>query len=244
MNIISIENLIYNLDNFILEIEKLNIKKGEKVAILGENGSGKSTFLNIISGYYKTEKKVKIKDKYIEEINSSHRAKLIAYLPQFSEILFNYTVYETVLMGRFPHVNEFDFSERDHNNTNKVIKMFHLDDYRDKLFVKLSGGEKKRVMLARIFNQDSEIILLDEPFASLDVKHSIHLGKILKKLNKTVITIVHDINIAKDIANRLIFLKNGKIISNITREELNNEILFKVFDVEFKCINNYYFINI
>ena len=244
MKIIEIKNLEYNLDGFCLNIPELEIKKNEKVAILGENGSGKTTFLNIISGYYQTKNTVKIYDNYIENISSELRAKKIAYLPQFSEILFNFTVFETILMGRFPHLKDFDFSEKDYSNTEKIIKEFNLENYKEKLFVKLSGGEKKRVMLARIFNQESEILLLDEPFAMLDVKHTIELIKILKKIKKTILCIVHDINIALLLFDRLIFLKNGRLIYNILKEELNEEILYNVFDVNFVCNNNYYFFKV
>ena len=238
---IEIKELKYTLDGFELNINSFKIDKNEKVAILGENGSGKTTLLNLISGFYKTDKKIKIMNNFIEEIPPSIRAKTIAYLPQFSEILFNFTVYETVLMGRFPHVKGFDFSEKDYESTEKMLKLFNLKEYRDKLFVKLSGGEKKRVMLARIFNQESDILLLDEPFASLDVKHSIELLKILKSIKKTVLCIVHDINIANSFFNRLIFLKKGKILYNIEKEELNEKILEDVFEVNFRCIDNYYF---
>ncbi len=238
---IEIKELKYTLDGFELNINSFKIDKNEKVAILGENGSGKTTLLNLISGFYKTDKKIKIMNNFIEEIPPSIRAKTIAYLPQFSEILFNFTVYETVLMGRFPHVKGFDFSEKDYESTEKMLKLFNLEEYRDKLFVKLSGGEKKRVMLARIFNQESDILLLDEPFASLDIKHSIELLKILKSIKKTVLCIVHDINIANSFFNRLIFLKKGKILYNIEKEELNEKILEDVFEVNFRCIDNYYF---
>ena len=238
---IEIKELKYTLDGFELNINSFKIDKNEKVAILGENGSGKTTLLNLISGFYKTDKKIKIMNNFIEEIPPSIRAKTIAYLPQFSEILFNFTVFETVLMGRFPHVKGFDFSEKDYESTEKMLKLFNHEEYRDKLFVKLSGGEKKRVMLARIFNQESDILLLDEPFASLDVKHSIELLKILKCIKKTVLCIVHDINIANSFFNRLIFLKKGKILYNIEKEELNEKILEDVFEVNFRCIDNYYF---
>ena len=241
---IKITNLEYNLDGFCLNIPELEIKENDKVAVLGENGSGKTTFLNIISGYYKTKNSVKIENKYIENIPPEIRGKKIAYLPQFSEILFNFTVFETILMGRFPHLKGFNFSEKDFSNTEKVIREFNLESYKDKLFVKLSGGEKKRVMLARVFNQESEILLLDEPFAMLDVKHTIELIKILKKIEKTILCIVHDINIALLLFEKLIFLKNGKLIYNILKEELNEEILYNVFDVNFTCNNNYYFFKV
>ncbi len=238
---IEIKDLKYMLDGFELNIDSFKIDKNEKVAILGENGSGKTTLMNILSGFYKTERKIKLNDKFLEEIPSYVRAKIIAYLPQFSEILFNFTVYETVLMGRFPHVKGFDFSKKDYESTEKMLKLFKLEKYRDKLFVKLSGGEKKRVMLARIFNQESKILLLDEPFASLDVKHSIELLKILKSIEKTVLCIVHDINIANSFFDRLIFLKKGKILYNIKKEELSEKILQDIFEVSFKCVDNHYF---
>ena len=238
---IKIKDLKYNLDGFSLNISELEINKNEKVAILGENGSGKSTLLNILSGFYKTKNSVKLNNEYIENVKPDIRASEIAYLPQFSEILFNFTVFETILMGRFPHLKGFEFSKEDYEHTENIIKTFNLIQYKDKLFIKLSGGEKKRVMLARIFNQQSKIVLLDEPFAMLDVKYSLELIKILKELKKTLISIVHDINIAKEIFNRLIFLKNGKIKYDIKKEELNEKILEDVFEVRFKCIDNYYF---
>ncbi len=239
-----IDNLKYNLDSFILELKDFYIKSNQKIAILGENGSGKTTLLNILSGFYKTNKKVKVLEKFIEDIPPKIRSRKIAYLPQFSEVLFNFTVFETVLMGRFPNIDGYHFTENDIKKTETIIKKFELENYKNRQFTNLSGGEKKRVMLARIFNQESDILLLDEPFAMLDVKHSIHLIKILKETTKTVICIIHDINLGINLFDRFIFLKKGKIIYDINREELNENILSNVFEVYFKCVDNYFFFDL
>jgi len=238
---IEIEGLYFNLNGFKLVIDHLKILKNEKVAILGENGSGKSTFLNILSGFYKTNKKIKIGENFIEEISPQNKAKLIAYLPQFSEILFNFTVFETVLMGRYPYIKNFGFTEEDYKLTEDVLIEFDLVDYKDKIYSKLSGGEKKRVMIARTVNQDSEILLFDEPFAMLDAKYTTQLLEILKNLRKTLICVLHDINIARSIFDRLIFFKHGKILYDIPKENLNEKILEDVFDVKFQSFDNFYF---
>ncbi len=239
-----IDHLNYNLNSFVLELKDFYIENNQKVAILGENGSGKTTLLNLLSGFYKTNKKIKIFSKFIEEIPSKVRSRKIAYLPQFSEVLFNFTVFETVLMGRFPNIEGYNFTDGDIKQTETIIKKFELENYKNRPFTNLSGGEKKRVMLARIFNQESDILLLDEPFAMLDVKHSIHLIKILKEVKKTIICIIHDINLGNNLFDRFIFLKNGKIIYDITKEKLNESILSDVFEVSFKRVSNYFFFDL
>ncbi len=237
---IEIKNLKFCLEKFKLEIDFLKIEKNQKVAVLGENGSGKTTFLNLLSGFYKTEKSIKILDKFIEDINFHERAKLISYLPQFPDILFNFSVFETVLFGRYPHLKGFSYSKEDFEKTERILEKFSLEKFKHKSFAKLSGGEKKRVMLARALNQESEILLFDEPFANLDIKHSVEFLKILKDIKKTVICSIHDINLAVNGFKRFIFFKKGKIIYDIEKEELNEKILFEVFEVNFIRSGNFF----
>ena len=242
--IYSIENLQFKQDGFNLSVDTLTIEKNEKIAVLGENGSGKTTFLNIISGFNKNYKgKVLFQNTEMRNLSFDNRSKLLSYLPQFSEIHFGYTVFETILFGRFPHLQGNDFSEEDIKKTEKLILKFDLEKYKNKSYSHLSGGEKRRVMIARILNQESPVLLLDEPTSMIDIKYSISIYDFLSNLtSSTIIATIHDINLALKFFNRFIFMKNGKILYNLIKEEINKEVLYNVYEVEFNNFGNFFFI--
>ena len=162
-------------------------------------------------------------------------------MPQFSEISFGYTVFETILFGRFPYLKGDNFSKDDYKKTESLIKNFELEKYSNKAYTTLSGGEKRRVMIARILNQNTSVMLLDEPTSMIDVKFSINIYKFLKKLtDTTVIATIHDINLALMFFSRFIFMKNGQILFDLKKESINREILYEVYEVEFSKSGNYF----
>ncbi|UOD34953.1 ABC transporter ATP-binding protein [Deferribacteraceae bacterium V6Fe1] len=243
MNIIEIQNLKAKVGDFVLKINNLSLKKGKKVGLLGENGAGKSTLLDIIGGINKSfDGQLNILEKDINTYNPIELANIISYLPQFSEIIFGYNVFDSVLFGRYPKTAG-KYTDCDYEKTSEWLKALDIYHLKYRKFNELSGGEKKRVMLARVLNQDTEIILLDEPFAMLDVKHMQTIKETLSNLNKSIILSSHDLNILKSLVDEVVFLKKGELFCQISIDELNEEILNEVFEVDFKCISGFYFVD-
>jgi len=236
MKALNIDHLSVTKDNFALKIKELSLNNGDKLALLGENGAGKSTLFNVIAKinpHY--QGKVRILGKNLEEYTQLEFARKVAYLPQFFDLIFGFSVFETVLLGRYPQT-QGRYGQRDYQLTAYWLEKLHLLELKQRKFQELSGGEKKRVMLARVLNQDSSIVFLDEPFAMLDVKFVQMIKKILGQLNKTIICSAHDFNQIKGFCSRVVFLKQGKIFYQTQTNQIKEEVLKDVFEVDFiKC---------
>lgn len=215
--------------NFKLSLPESSINFGEKVAIMGENGSGKTTFLHLLSGILEN-KAVYYEDINIKKIPYKKRAEIFAFLPQFSSVFFPFKVAEVVSFGNFVH------NETNNEKIEDILKQLDIFHLKNRDFTTLSGGEKRRVMIARVLLQNPPVLILDEPVSMLDIRHSIEILTILNKLNKTVISSMHDINTAIKFFDRFIFLKDGKQIADVGKNEINIKLLEEVFCV--KIIDN------
>ncbi len=235
---IRIDNLFIKRGNFKLKCEHLFINKGEKVAVLGENGSGKTTFLLAVSGNVENfEGKIELFDKAILSYKEKERAKLISFLPQFGDILFNNTVFDVVLLGRYGQNNGI-FRKDDFNKTEKMLSDFDLMKFKNRGFHELSGGEKRRVFLAKTMNQEAVIDILDEPFANMDIKYSLYMLEIMQKMKKTTIASLHDINIAMVFFDRLIVFKKGEIIFDGPKSSITKEVVDEAYEVSCRILDN------
>ena len=147
-----------------------NINRGENLCIVGPNGCGKSTLLKAISNLISFNGEIKLDGKNINALKRKELATKIALMTQSSNIQFPYTIFETVALGRYAHLNSIfsRLSKKDEEVINESLKMVGLLDIKDKLISELSGGQLQRVFLARAFSQDPEVILLDEPTNHLD----------------------------------------------------------------------------
>ena len=197
----------------IIEDVLFTLKKGELVALLGPNGSGKSTLLKTIFGILKPYHGViYIDGKSIHDLERRDIAKLLGYLSQ-EMASANLRVLDIVLLGRVPHAGIMP-TKRDIEVSLRALKLVGMDGYGERLFSELSGGEKQKVMLARIFSQEVEFLLLDEPTSHLDIKSQIDVMKLVKMLvmnGKGALVALHDINLAAMFADRILMVKNGKI---------------------------------
>ncbi|MEI6859153.1 MAG: ABC transporter ATP-binding protein [Shewanella sp.] len=229
---IEIKNLAYSKGDFSLSIPSLAIAEGEKVALMGENGCGKSTLINLLAGLVEPNKKsVYYQGEAIETISHSLRARLFSVLPQFSEISFPFSVLEVAMLGRFVHMTGTEFQQVDRDKTMELLKLLDMTQYKDRSFAELSGGEKRRVMIARVLNQEASIIFLDEPNSSLDVRHTLEIFSHLYQLQQTIITSVHDVNLAHRYFDRFLFFKNGELIFDVLRDDVTTQLLSEVYDV-------------
>jgi iron complex transport system ATP-binding protein len=228
-----IENLSFLRGEFRLNLAALRIAAGEKVAVLGENGSGKSTLLQLLAGLIEAQSgTINYDRRRLGEIPFAERAQLFSLLPQQSEVSFPFSVYEVVLFGRFPHCTGNDYSAEDRRLTEEKLGWLDLTALRGRKFGQLSGGEKRRVMLARVFNQQAPIIYLDEPNASLDIRHSLDIFELLRHRHETVIAPVHDINLACRFFDRFLFLKRGELLADVRRDQITPQLLAETYDVQ------------
>ena len=227
----------YNKKDALKEIN-LCLKSGELAGILGPNGSGKSTLLLAIAGIlpYRSGS-IRIRGKEIADTTAQYRAKLMASVPQKSELSFPFKCLSIVLMGRYPFLSRFGgYSRRDMDKALNAMEQTETIHLAHRMITEVSGGEAQRVIIARALAQESEILLLDEATSCLDVARKIDVFDLFRKKNSTGTTLLcamHDLNLAALYCSRLIFLKKGRIIlDGPTEETFNNKNLSKIYETD------------
>jgi iron complex transport system ATP-binding protein len=214
------------------------VSADEFVAIIGPNGAGKSTLLKIIDGLLIPQGEVFLDHKVLAAYTRKQLARQVAYLPQDTEFSFAYSVEEVVRMGRYPYVKGVGYyAPADEQVIERVLQLMEVQDFRERYFYELSGGEKQRVLIASALAQEPKILLLDEPTTALDLHHQIAIYQILKEQQKnhdlTVIIVTHDINLAAQYCDRMVLLYQGKIISDGKPDEvLKFKVLQNTFGVK------------
>jgi iron complex transport system ATP-binding protein len=210
----------------VLDRLDFSVSKGDFFVIIGPNGSGKTTLMKIISGILKpTKGKIQIQQKEIGQYSSKSLARTIGYVPQMVQTEFPFTVMEVVLMGRSPHLGLLGIEHQsDIEIAKAAIGFTDVDHLANRKLNELSGGECQRVLIARAICQEPEIMLLDEPTASLDLAHQIRIMDLMDKLREerqiTVVMVSHDVNLAAMYGNKILLLKSGQVIKMGTPEEV------------------------
>lgn len=232
---LQIKNLGFNIDkNEILKDISFDIEKGAFVGVIGPNGSGKSTLLKNIYRLYKPSSgEIFLDNKDLSKMKDKECAREIAVLAQESNSQFDFTVEQIVKMGRYPYKSTFeDYSKSDLKMVKEMLKKVGLDDYGDRSFSNLSGGEKQRTLIARALVQNTDFLILDEPTNHLDIGYQIQLMDLVKSLNITTLSAIHDMNIASMYCDYLILINKGKIIKfGTVGEVITSEMLKEVFGV-------------
>ena len=225
----------YNDSEWVLKDISLSLGKGEILSIIGPNGSGKSTLLKLLAGIERPQAgSIAIKNKPIGRMARRQLAKILGYLPQNVTSEFDYTAEEIVALGRFPHLKGIGFLDsRDIQVVNRSLEAADLLSLRNRPLSKISGGERQRVFLASVLAQEPEMLLLDEPTASLDIHHQARFYSLLRGLAKTglgIMVVTHDINLATVFTGRLLVLKEGCIFADGTPQEVvKKEVLHSVY---------------
>lgn len=247
---LSVRHISYRIGKVqILEDISLDFAPGSFNMILGPNGSGKSSFLKIFSGQVPAGSgEVLYGNKPLKMIGKEELAKVRAVMSQQPELNFPLSVDEVVMMGRYPH---FDFSpaKKDIAICNEVIARMKLESFRERNYLTLSGGEKQRVQYARVLaqiwekpEQGSRYLFLDEPLNSLDINYQQEFLKIAKAFagNETVlVAVMHDINLAIQYADQLVFFNQGKLVaSGHPCAVLTSKLLEEIYQVQAQVISN------
>ena len=209
----------------ILQDISLHIRDKEFVGIIGPNGSGKSTFLKCLYRVLQPNNG-KIFFDGTEMSSLSHRdtALKMAVVAQHSTVNFDFSVLEMVLMGRSPYKGLLDRDQiDDYEIARHALAQVGLSDFESRSFNTLSGGEQQRVILARALAQRTECLVLDEPTNHLDIKYQLELMTIVKRLDATVVSAIHDLNLAAIYCDRLIALKDGSVVCTGTPQEVLTE---------------------
>ena len=214
-------------------------EKGECLCVLGPNGCGKSTLLKSIARIIGYRGLVLLDNSDIKAIPRKELAKKIALLGQSPQVFFPYTVHETVSMGRYAHSSGFlkDLSAEDNAIIDNIINKLYIGDIKERMIDELSGGQLQRVFLARTLVQNPDLILLDEPANHLDLKYQIELLGFLKtwvkENNKILISVFHDLNLARHFSDTAILMNNGVIaVSGKIEETLNGKTLQEVYGID------------
>ena len=220
----------------------LTIKDHKITAIIGGNGAGKSTLISIIGRLLEPNSGVvEIHNQNIQNQSQKDSSKIVSILRQTQNLNLKVTVEELIAFGRYPH-SKGRLTDNDKDIIQKSIEYLDLISIKDKYIDELSGGQRQRAYLAMILAQDTEYLLLDEPLNNLDIKYSMETMQILKRLvtelNKTVVIVLHDINIAAIYADEIIALKDGEVVCHdMTSRVIEKETLQEIFDYEFEVID-------
>jgi iron complex transport system ATP-binding protein len=226
MSILDVKNLSAGYENgFVIRDISLKVEAGEFVAVLGRNGAGKSTLVKAVLDLLGNVRgEILCGGENISRMGPRRLASKIAYVPQMAEPVFEYTVEEVVLMGRFARQGRLErISAGEEAAVAEAMRLTDVAGFGRKRLSQLSGGERQRVFIARALAQDAPLLLLDEPSLHLDICYQADIFGILKDLQrergKTVIVAEHNINLAAACAERLIFLKDGAIATEGTPRE-------------------------
>lgn len=242
---IAVENLVFSYtvkgsDSFSeLNIPYWEVEKGDFVSVLGPNGCGKSTLMRILCNLSEPKSgTIKINGENLIAISRRELAKKISFVPQTNFSIFPFSVLEIVMMGRTPFLNLMGFeNEDDRKIVDESLALMQVEHLKKKGINEISGGEAQRVFIARALAQKSDILLLDEPNAHLDIENQIMIFDLLKELNEdqkiTVVAVSHDLNLVGIYSKKITLMQNGRIVLDGDKSAvLNEKNISDIFKIE------------
>lgn len=221
----------------VIQNVSVDVVPGKITSFIGPNGAGKSTLLSMVSRLLNADTGEVLLDKSdVRRWKSDDFAKRVSILKQSNYMNVRLTIRELVSFGRFPY-SKGNLKQEDELKVDEAIEYMNLADMQHNYLDELSGGQRQRAFIAMVIAQDTDYILLDEPLNNLDMKHSVQIMKILRKLvdelGKTVVIVLHDINFASVYSDHIVALKDGRVVKNgPTNDIINSDALKEIYDMD------------
>ena len=222
----------------------IGVDQGEFLGIIGPNGAGKTTLLRAISGVLDPNAgSVAVAGQDVTGLSAAESSRLVAVVPQETNLAFDFSVREVVEMGRTPYTSRVSlYGDDDADIVDHALERTQLQQFADRSIGEVSGGERQRVLLARALAQDTPVLLLDEPTASLDIDHQIRTLELVRSLvesGKTVLAPIHDLNLAAHYCDRLLLLSDGaRTAAGPPEQVLTEDHLEAAFGTDAVVTNN------
>lgn len=215
-----------------------SLKRGDYCALLGPNGAGKSTLFKLISALLPpTTGKILLQEKSLSQYSYSQLSRVLAVVPQHQEMVFDFTVFDVVMMGRAPYQSRWTpYSIDDKELVDFILEQTNLYHLKNRMSKTLSGGEWQRTLIARAMAQQTPLILLDEPLSNLDITHKFEILELITKLNQekdcTILMIAHDLTLVKQFVPLCLLMKEGQLIHyGASNEVICNEVIRDIFAI-------------
>jgi len=239
---IEIKSLSFSYSSHkILDDVNLAVHDSEIVSLVGPNGSGKTTLIKCIDRILRPKGSIFLDGRNIESLSRQEIARTIGYVPQSSTSSLSTTVFDTVLMGRRPHIS-WQVSDADLDKVAGILELLHLEDLAMRDFSQLSGGQRQKVLIARAQAQEPAVLLLDEPTSNLDMRHQLEVMEIVRDMvhekKISAVMAIHDLNLASRFSDKLAMLVKGKIYAKGPPGSLlSAENMATVFGIEALVMN-------
>ncbi len=239
---LTVENLSYHYHNGPVVLDKVSfcVEEGEFMAILGNNGVGKSTMLKCFNKILTPDAgRVMMEGEDLLKMSLREIAQRMAFVAQ-SVPSTQMTVHDMVMLGRRPYM-KWDFTEADHQIVHQTMAQMNIEPLRGRFLSELSGGERQKVMLARALAQQPKVLLLDEPTSSLDIQNQYQVLQIVRDIchaqNLTAVVVIHDLNLALRFCDRFLLMRNGKAYACGGKEILTRQALLDVYHVNAEVVD-------
>jgi ABC-type cobalamin/Fe3+-siderophores transport system ATPase subunit len=233
-------NVSYDREVILRDIS-LSVEAGTIVGLIGPNGAGKTSLIRAISGILPVQSGVvRLNDIDLCRLSTIERARLIAVVPQASHLPTGFTGWETVILGRTPHLSWLGMlSEQDREIASQAMQLTQTEALAERIVTEISGGEQQRLLLARALTQSAPLLLMDEPTAHLDLQFQVHLLELIRKLvnekNLAVLIAMHDLNLISRYVDKTAVLVNGELLAFGKNEDvLREDILSQAYQLPLK----------
>lgn len=233
------DSLTEGTRSFSLVDVSLRVQRGSLTGLLGPNGCGKTTLLKLMAGVLRSRTgAITLRGRAIRDMPRRELARQIAVVPQETHPAFDYSVLEMVLMGRHPHLGAFQLEGPEDvalaYDSMSATGTAHLAE---RSYMTLSGGEKQRVVIASALAQAPDVLLLDEPTASLDLAYQMEVASLLHRLNRdrgvSMVLATHDLNLAASLCDSLVLVRSGRVLAHgPTRDVLTAAMIRQLYDVD------------
>ncbi len=232
---ITLDHITVSFGRRILDNISAGIAEGRITAVMGPNGCGKTTLLRCIGGLLEpTGGQVFIDGQRVQDFSARALAQKVAFVRQQAQTDFEFSAFETVLMGRNPYQKRLqNESQADWDIVEQCMRQTGTWHLRMAKPHEMSGGELQRVMIARALAQQTPVLLMDEPVSNLDIAHQLEIMRLLRETDKSVVIVIHDLNLALQFCDDLLLFHDGQLLySGLVAGGLIPENILKVYGVK------------